>query len=211
MAIKARFVEGVTSATTKSLYQWDYGQQLEIESADLPETFEVHFACPSMKEAAVVPCSAVDGVGVVEIPNKCLEQSSTITAWVYELNGGAGSTTKTISIPVTGRLRPSYSDEIPQHIVDKYAELITLVNDMFASLKNGEVVVAKARTAENADYATSAGNASSASYATSAGAASKATTAENADHAKNADNALNANYATSAGTAEYAHTADELV
>lgn len=180
MVIKARFTEGVTSVTTKSLYQWDYGQKLEIESADLPATFEVHFACPNMKEAAVVPCSATNGVGVVTIPNKCLEQSSSITAWVYEINGEAGSTTKVITIPVTARVRPSGNEDVPQHIEDKYTEVISLLNDALNSLRNGTTVVAKAASAESAVYAASSGNAASATHAESATQAQNASVAQHA-------------------------------
>lgn len=168
MVIKARFTEGVTSVTTKSLYQWDYGQKLEIESADLPAMFEVHFACQGMKEAVVVPCSTTDGVGVVTIPNKCLEQSSTITAWVYEIDGETGSTTKVIAIPVVPRVRPSGNEDMPQHIEDKYTELLSRLNDALTALESGNIVVAKAAIAETADYATASGNAASATHATEA-------------------------------------------
>ena len=183
MVIKARFTEGVTSVTTKSLYQWDYGQKLEIESADLPAVFEVHFACQGMKEAAVVPCSATNGVGVVTIPNKCLEQSSTITAWVYEIYGETGSTTKVIAIPVVPRVRPSGNEDVPQHIEDKYTEVISLLNEAMNSLRDGTTVVAKSKSAETAntaERADSAGNAASAAHATSATQAQNAVSAQNA-------------------------------
>jgi hypothetical protein len=178
MVIKARFTEGVTSVTTKSLYQWDYGQKLEIESADLPAMFEVHFACQGMKEAAVVPCSATDGVGVVTIPNKCLEQSSPITAWVYEIYGETGSTTKVINIPVVQRVRPSGNEDVPQHIEDKYTEVISLLNEAMNSLRDGTTVVAKAAAAEAAEYAASAGNAQTATQAQTAVQANNAMLAQ---------------------------------
>lgn len=165
MAIKAKFAEGATSATTRSLFQWDYGQKLEIEAADLPATFEVHFSCRGMSEAAVVPCSATNGVAIVTVPDRCLEQSAEITAWVYEIEGESGTTTKVITIPVVQRARPSTGDEVPASAVDKYTELITAVNAALAALRDGTVTVAKATNAANADYATSAGNAGTANKA----------------------------------------------
>ncbi len=186
MVIKATFKAGETSIKVNALHQWDYGQRLEIEAEDLPQIFEVHFACKDMTEAVVVSCAANDGVGIVTIPNRCLEQSKPITAWIYEIDGEQGTTTKTISIPIVARVRPSKTDEIPQGIHDKYTELITLVNDTLGRLESGEVVIGKAQSATNADYATSAGNASTAANATTANTARYATDAESCEAAQTA-------------------------
>lgn len=182
MSINATFTNGATAVTARGLYQWDYGQKLQIVSADLPALVEVHFACNGMNEAVVVPCSVSNGVGTVTIPNQCLEQTSPITAWVYEYETErdaetgetvktAGSTTKTITIPITSRARPNRSEDIPQTILDKYAELIAEVNEAIGALMSGEVTVANATKADNATFATSAGNAE---YASSAGGARNA-------------------------------------
>lgn len=178
MAIKALFLSGKHDVTTDSLYQWDYGQKLEIEAVDLgTEEVEVHFACPNMSEAIVRPCYLTDGIGVVTIPDDCLEQSSPITAWVYEIAGTQGRTRKIIKIPVIARTRPCVGRDIPTEISDKYTELITDVNEVLGDLKNGNVVVKKATEAVSATSATTAGNASSANYATTAGSANTATKA----------------------------------
>lgn len=186
MSIKATFLPGGnTSVTTQSLHQWDYGQQLEIESFDLPALVEVHFACQGMTEAIVETCSVADGVGVVTIPTPCLEQTSTITAWVYEINGTCGTTTKTITIPVIARVRPGRTDEVPQDISDSYTELMTAINDAINELKEGTVVAKKAEEADKANYATNAGNAAFASeamHSTNATKADSANTAEEADY-----------------------------
>ena len=177
MAIKATFLTGKNETETDSLYQWDYGQVLEIESAVLSSnTVEVHFACRNMSEAIVRVCTfSGDGIVTVAIPDDCLEQSSTITAWIYEIAGTQGRTSKVIRIPVIARTRPSVGRDIPNEIGDRYTELITEVNEALGDLKNGNVVVKSAITAESANSAITAGNASSASYAVSAGSASKAT------------------------------------
>lgn len=177
MAIKVQFSVGETSKRTAPLYQWDYGQQLEIESADLPTLIEVHFACPDMSEAIIRSCSVSNGIAAVTIPDRCLEQSNPITAWVYEINGSCGATTKAVVIPVTARTRPCRSAEIPQDVSDRYTELITEVNEAVGKLTKGEIMVASAAKATSADRATTAGNASTAAhaeqaaYATNAGAA----------------------------------------
>lgn len=191
MSINATFVNGTTTVTAKGLYQWDYGQKLQIVSGDLPALVEVHFACSGMAEAIVVPCSVFNGVGTVTIPDQCLEQTSPVTAWVYEYESErdaetgetvktAGSTTKTITIPITSRARPNRSEDIPQTILDKYAELIAEVNKTVGALMSGDVMVANAVKADEASFATSAGNAE---YASSAGSSRSASTAGIADTA----------------------------
>lgn len=204
MAIKAKFSAGETTKRISALYQWDYGQQLEIESADLPTLVEVHFACPDMSEAIVRVCSVSNGIATVTIPDRCLEQSNPITAWVYEIHGTTGSTTKAVVIPVTARTRPCRSAEVPQDVSDRYTELISEVNEAVGKLKSGEIMVASAAKATSADRATSAGNASTAahaeqaSYATSAGSASTALRADYAASADKATSATNASNATKA-------------
>lgn len=177
MAIRVTLSSGITSAKTTSLFQWDYGQQLEIVSDDLPSFVEVHFACKGMSEAVVVPCSMPDGTGVVTIPDSCLEQSTDITAWVYSVDGTQGNTVKTITIPIVSRIRPGRSETLPQGFSDQYTELISQINDAIGDLRDGTVIVKKAQTADLATKATSATNASFANDAQKAVDAQKATVA----------------------------------
>lgn len=171
MSIKAVLPVGNSEAVADKLHQWDYGQQLEIESRDLPTLIEVHFACQGMTDAEVRSCNAVDGVATVTIPDRCLEQTSNITAWVYEIKGTTGTTIKTITIPVIARTRPGKKETVPDIIYDKYTELVTEINEAVDALTDGKV------TAANAVNATNAAN------------ATKAVTAINANHATNAENA----------------------
>lgn len=178
MAIKAFIPSGKDAITVSGLYQWDYGQVLEIESADMgSEVVEVHFACTSMSEAIVRPCTFTNGVGTVTIPDDCLEQASAITAWIYEIEGTQGKTRKVLTLSVVARTRPSVARDIPQEISNRYTELITEVNEAVDALESGNVTAKRAESAALADNATTAGNASSANYATSAGNAASATKA----------------------------------
>ena len=183
MAIKVTFSQGQTETRAPSLHQWDRGQMLEIESAEFPTIIEVHFACRSMTEAVRHVCSVNNGVAVVEIPNRCLEQTESITAWVYEVDGSTGTTTKTITIPVIARTRPSRDEDVPAEVSDTYTELIEAVNEAVDDLVSGKVMVASAAKATSADRATWAENASSAANATSAGFATRAGTATSATKA----------------------------
>lgn len=170
MSIKVTFPAGENSVTVRGLYQWDYGQTLEIEAVDLgSEIAEVHFACAGMDEAIVRPCTFSGNIGTVTIPDQCLEQSSAISAWVYLPSVTQGHTSKTIVLPITARVRPAKTRDIPAEVCDRYTELIAEVNEAVNALENGNITVAKAKDATNAGHAASAGNAATANYATLAG------------------------------------------
>lgn len=156
MSIKAVFLTGQTDITVNGLHQWDYGQQLEIRASDLPALVEVHFACLGMSEATVRSCAIVDGVGSVAIPDKCLEQTAPIMAWVYAIGDNVGATVKTIVLNVIERARPAPGGEIPTDVSNAYTELITEVNKQVGSLKEGNVTVANAVNAKYAEHAESA-------------------------------------------------------
>lgn len=220
MAIKVSMPIGYSSVSVAGLHQWDYGQVLEIESEDLPSIVEVHFACSGMTEAIVHTCSVAGNVAAVTIPNRCLEQSTAINAFVYEIDGTMGRTIKTITLPIIPRVRPAKTPEIPQEIVNRYTELITEIREAIDALKSGSVVVARAMNATSADYAATAGNASnathaissdsatSAGHATTADRATTATTAETANNVQRANYANSADYATEANRATRANYAD---
>ncbi len=188
MSIKVSIPTGKEVVSATGLYQWDYGQILEIESPDIgSEVVEVHFACANMTEAIVRPCSFSNGVGTVVIPDQCLEQTTPVTAWVYRIEtiydaagmvvSVEGRTIKTITLPITARTRPSIAREIPQVFSDKYTELISEINEAVDGLEHGNITAAKAIDADNAnkaDYATAAGNAANASHAIASDRATKA-------------------------------------
>jgi hypothetical protein len=144
MNVKATFPAGVTKLVAHGLHQWDYGQQLEIEYEGAPAAIEVHFAYAGLRDAFVRTCAVINGKATVSIPDKCLEQTTPITAWVYEIEGARGTTTKTITLPVIQRARPKAGDEVPTEYIDKYAEALTAMNEIVEDLQNGEVAVKNA-------------------------------------------------------------------
>lgn len=144
MNLKAIIPSGMTEITVNGLHQWDYGRKLEIHSSGLPAVIEVHFACAGMKEAVVRSCSVTNGVAVAAIPDRCLEQTAPITAWVYEIDGTSGVTTVKMNLTVKPRTRPCPTKEIPTNISDKYTEAVTAMNSVIASVAAGNVTVARA-------------------------------------------------------------------
>lgn len=190
MSIKATFPTGHTEITVNGLHQWDYGQQLEIECADLPALVEVHFAHEGMSEAVVRVCNvSAEGVLTASIPDRCLEQTSPVYAWVVLVDETSGTTVLTVTLPITARNRPAASASVPEEISDKYTESIAAINAQIAALKAGNVEVMKANSALSASYAT---------------LANRANTADKADEATTAQTAGSANTAARLNTGAYA-------
>lgn len=97
------------------LWQYDYGQRLQIKGLDLPETFEVHFAWKDSEKAKVVIGSTVNGISTVDIPNVALEQRRTITAYIYLSGATEGETVNTIVLSVNKRKAPE-NFETPEDV-----------------------------------------------------------------------------------------------
>lgn len=181
MAIKVNFAIGDSLSTVKGLYQWDYGQVLELECSEIGnEILEVHFACTNMSEAIVRACTFSEGIGNVAIPDECLEQAGAITIWICRVDSTQRRTVKTISLPLTARTRPSNSRDIPAAFIDQYGQLIEEVNEAINALEKGDVIVAKALSADTAKSATTAGSATDATHATKADSATSAGSADTA-------------------------------
>lgn len=97
-----------TLAQATPLWQYDYGQVLEINGLDLPATYQVHF-CNCADTQTITVLGNADGV---LIPDNLLQTGKTVIAYIY-LHTGAddGETEYKITIPV--RPRPAPSDIPP--------------------------------------------------------------------------------------------------
>lgn len=88
------------------LWQWDYGQKIQITGLDLPEIFEVHFSWKDLETAKVVTGATTDGVSTVDIPNAALQQKRMITAYIYTSDPEEGETVNVIYMMVNSRKAP---------------------------------------------------------------------------------------------------------
>lgn len=103
-------VDFSTNDWTKPIYgldQYDYGQTLELHGLSLPEAVEVHFAIEkSAADAERRVGTTKDGVTTVAIPDKMLEQSRPIVAYVYVSDSVSGKTVRKINMPINPRQKP---------------------------------------------------------------------------------------------------------
>ena len=190
--IQVTIPAGVSSATVHGLHQWDYGRQLQIKADGLPSSLlEVHFECPGMKEAEVRVTQLVDGVPTASIPDRCLEQSAPIRAWVCLVDDTSGRTALEVTLTVTPRLKPSAagSAELEEEAGNKYDQLFALMGEAYEAIeacKNVEANADEAQASANA----AASSASQASTASTEAAASATAAKESADAVQAAETTL---------------------
>lgn len=132
--VHALFKDGYPTATVHGrLYQYDFGQRLQIEGLRLPKAVEVHFA---LQEQGGVSETRIgmshDGVTEVTIPDAALVNGDTtqrysIYAFVYVTDAASGKTIRKIELPVTLRPKPEPFDT-PED-AELFREAIDAVND----------------------------------------------------------------------------------
>lgn len=161
MSVKVTAPAGLTEVIANGLYQWDYGQQLEVTHEGLPALVEVHFACKGMSEAVVRSCSvSADGTLTAAIPDRCLEQTAPVYAWVVALGATSSTTVLKVILPITERTRPATGpSEVPEEISNRYTESIAAINEQIGALTRGDVIARRAKCDEQGksilfDYAT---------------------------------------------------------
>lgn len=130
MIIKAIFPAGATELTVHGLHQWNYGQQLEIAAEALPAMVEVHFACMGMETAVVRSCAVIDGKVTAAIPDRCLEQTTPVVAWVYAIGDTFGKTVLTVKMPIITRVQPQPAPTVPEDVCDRYTEAVGAMNEL---------------------------------------------------------------------------------
>lgn len=125
--IIANFTDGYSTATAPGLYQWDYGQILEIHGLSLPPAVEVHFAIvQSTDDAKTRIGTTIDKVTKVAIPEFIVEQSGDAVAYIYISDTTSGKTVKKINMPITARQKPEAFDA-PED-AQLFREAIEMVN-----------------------------------------------------------------------------------
>ena len=133
---------------SRHLWQWDYGQILQLPDLQLPASYQVHFANQPAGGHAYVVLGDEDGAA---IPDTLLQTGLPINAWVFLQTGqDDGETCYKIFIPVDPRPRPSEETPTPaqQSALD---EAIDLINEAAADLAAAEAGIPDAIAAALAE------------------------------------------------------------
>lgn len=138
---------GMREVTTARLWQWDYGQILQITGLDLPQAFEVHFS-NSRKSGETVTQIGADNQ--VTIPDMFLTSGADIYCFIFLHDGLTdGETEYVIKIPVRERPEPSDIEPTPEQ-QDVITEAIAALN--VAVTQTGQDAASAAQSAEDAEH-----------------------------------------------------------
>ena len=167
---------GLREVTTAPLWQWDYGQILQITGLDLPQAFEVHFS-NSRKSGETVTQIGTDGA--VTIPDMYLTSGADIYAFIFLHDGLTdGETEYVIKIPVRERPEPSDIEPTPVQ-QDVITEAIAALNSAVEQTAQ-DVISADASATAAAQSATNAQTAAQSAQGSATSASGSATTATDA-------------------------------
>ena len=147
--IKIDFTE-TNEVRNTELFQFDYGQILEISGVELPEKFEMHFEYGDISLS--VDGIYSDGKGTVKVPDTLLDGlRSKFSAWLYVENGKSGKTLKTVEFILGRRKKPPDYPCNPSEIAevktlaeyvkenaDKVSEAEKVGQDLLQRAENGE-------------------------------------------------------------------------
>lgn len=139
--IQVNFPYGSKEATSSALYQWDYGQKLQIYGTELNDvTIQVHFCDKSCDRTIVRIASLLDATTsnpyyVVSIPDSLLENDWDIHAFIYKVDIEAGNTTHRIKIPIFKRKKPEgFISEPDPSQTTLLEETLIEINEVVGSL-----------------------------------------------------------------------------
>ncbi len=189
-------------ATTRRLYQYDYGQLLTFPDLETPPAYQVQF-CTVGEPTTLEVIGNADGV---QIPDELLQKGQMITAYVFLHDTETdGETRYIIAVPVASR--PEMSD------IEPTPEEIREIDELIAALNSG---VTRSETAateaeQSAAEASTSASGAAQSASTASSAATIATGAAASAAASEASAAVSAtNAAASASAAAQSATAADV-
>lgn len=146
----ANFTNYGEEITVDGLWQYDYGQRLQINGLNLPDVFEVHLFWKGLEEAKVVTGYTENNKFYVDIPNESLKQRQAITVYIYLSTPETGKTVNTVMMFVNKRPEPE-GFEIPEDI-DLFHHTLTAVGEYTRQTKEA-AQMADARATESESWA----------------------------------------------------------
>lgn len=121
--------------TTRKIWQYDYGQILNITGQNLPTATEVHFSLDIRGGSTLSRVgTTMDGVTTVKIPDELLKNNGksgdfSIYAFIYVTDEESGNTEYRITIPVYSRPKPENPSVDPAPEPNIFHETVTAVNN----------------------------------------------------------------------------------
>lgn len=179
-AVFSRFGEEIE--LTDELWQYDFGQKIQVTGIELPDVCEVHFQYDNLTETKTVTGYKQENALIIDIPNEALTSRGIIKLYIYLVSSEEGRTVNVAIMHVNRRMKPE-GFEVPEDI-DLFHHTLLAANEYMQQTKSAKK---SAETAAN--QAEDAKNAAEAAAGSAQASADKAKTSkENAETAvKNAE------------------------
>lgn len=174
-AVFSRFGEEIE--LTDELWQYDFGQKIQVTGIELPDVCEVHFQYDNLTETKTVTGYKQEDALIIDIPNEALTSRGIIKLYIYLVSSEEGRTVNVAIMHVNRRMKPE-GFEVPEDI-DLFHHTLLAANEYMQQTKSAKK---SAETAANqAEDAKNAAESASGSAQTSADEAK--TAKENAETA----------------------------
>lgn len=174
-AVFSRFGEEIE--LTDELWQYDFGQKIQVTGIELPDVCEVHFQYDNLTETKTVTGYKQEDALIIDIPNEALTSRGIIKLYIYLVSSEEGRTVNVAIMHVNRRIKPE-GFEVPEDI-DLFHHTLLAANEYMQQTKSAKK---SAETAAN--QAEDAKNAAEAAAGSAQASADKAKTSkENAETA----------------------------
>ena len=174
-AVFSRFGEEIE--LTDELWQYDFGQKIQVTGIELPDVCEVHFQYDNLTETKTVTGYKQEDALIIDIPNEALTSRGIIKLYIYLVSSEEGRTVNVAIMHVNRRMKPE-GFEVPEDI-DLFHHTLLAANEYMQQTKSAKK---SAETAAN--QAEDAKNAAEAAAGSAQASADKAKTSkENAETA----------------------------
>lgn len=174
-AVFSRFGEEIE--LTDELWQYDFGQKIQVTGIELPDVCEVHFQYDNLTETKTVTGYKQENALIIDIPNEALTSRGIIKLYIYLVSSEEGRTVNVAIMHVNRRMKPE-GFEVPEDI-DLFHHTLLAANEYMQQTKSAKK---SAETAAN--QAEDAKNAAEAAAGSAQASADKAKTSkENAETA----------------------------
>lgn len=174
-AVFSRFGEEIE--LTDELWQYDFGQKIQVTGIELPDVCEVHFQYDNLTETKTVTGYKQEDALIIDIPNEALTSRGIIKLYIYLVSSEEGRTVNVAIMHVNRRMKPE-GFEVPEDI-DLFHHTLLAANEYMqqtkSAKKSAETAANQAEDAKNA--------AESASGSAQASADEAKTSKENAETA----------------------------
>ena len=128
-----RWSSQVKTVNATELWQYDYGQILQIKGLNLPDGYEAHFSNEQFGGKAITQIGTINGV---TIPDQFLISGKPIYVWIFLHDGLTdGETEYKITIPIKKRSKPTVIQPTPQE-QSAFTQTIAILNSKINQVEN---------------------------------------------------------------------------